>query len=51
MRKIAILYICTGKYEELFDDFYESSEKYFFQNDYRHYFVFTDSERIKEKLH
>lgn len=44
--KIAILYICTGKYDVFWKDFYLSSEKYFFKNEKKHYFVFTDSNDI-----
>lgn len=40
--KIAILYICTGKYNQFFEDFYNSSEKYFLPNTHKHYYVFTD---------
>lgn len=45
--KIAILYICTGNYDIFWKGFYNSSEKYFFPEDQKHYFVFTDSEKIK----
>lgn len=42
-RKIAILYICTGKYNQFFDGFYESSEKYFLTGvAEKEYYVFTD---------
>jgi hypothetical protein len=50
--KIAILYICTGKYNIFWKDFYTSCEKNFIPNSEKHYFVFTDSENIdfeKEK--
>lgn len=41
--KVAILYICTGKYNQFFKDFYESSEKYFLKGIANiEYFVFTD---------
>lgn len=39
---IAILYICTGKYNQFFYDFYKSSEKYFMPQLDKHYFVWTD---------
>lgn len=41
--KVAILYICTGKYNQLFRGFYESAEKYLLKEiaDIK-YFVFTD---------
>ena len=43
MKKIAILYICTGKYKVFWKDFYESSEKLFLNGAHKHYFVFTDA--------
>ncbi len=41
--RIAILYICTGKYNQFFNDFYSSCESKFL-NGYadKEYFVFTD---------
>lgn len=42
--KVAILYICTGKYNVFWKDFYESYEKYFLPNTAKHYFVFTDKD-------
>ena len=44
--KIAILYICTGKYNIFWKDFYTSCEKNFIPNSEKHYFVFTDAENI-----
>ena len=42
--KIAILYICTGKYNLFFQDFYESAEKYFLVDKAeKEYYVFTDN--------
>lgn len=46
--KIAIIYICTGRYDVFWDDFYKSSEKYFYPEIEKHYFVFTDSKRMIE---
>ncbi len=46
--KIAILYICTGKYEVFWKDFYESIESSFFKNNEKKYFIFTDSNKIKQ---
>ncbi len=46
--KIAIIYICTGKYDVFWDDFYKSSEKYFYPEIEKHYFVFADSKRMIE---
>ncbi|MFA7314322.1 MAG: family 6 glucosyltransferase [Candidatus Magasanikbacteria bacterium] len=45
--KIGILYICTGKYNLFWKDFYLSCEKYFISDAEKHYFVFTDSESIE----
>jgi hypothetical protein len=44
MKKIGILYICTGKYTIFWDDFYKSTEKYLLPELEKHYFVFTDGE-------
>lgn len=41
--KIAILYICTGKYNVFWKDFYSSCEKYFLPENSKTYFVFTDN--------
>jgi hypothetical protein len=52
--KIAILYICTGKYDIFWEGFYQSSEHYFLTEHEKHYFIFTDSASIKaenEKIH
>lgn len=46
MKKIAILYICTGKYNQFFKGFYESAEKYLLTNLYKHYFVFSDDANL-----
>lgn len=44
--KIAIFYICTGKYEMFWNNFYKECEKYFYPNIQKDYFVFTDSKTI-----
>ena len=46
--RIGILYICTGKYDLFWKDFYLSSERYFMQSpEYiKEYYVFTDSHQI-----
>lgn len=46
--RIGILYICTGKYDIFWKDFYLSAERYFFQNEpwIREYYVFTDAPSI-----
>lgn len=46
MMRIAIMYICTGKYEKFWDKFYQTSEKFFYPEIDKHYFVFTESERV-----
>jgi hypothetical protein len=54
MKKVGILYICTGVYEIFWKEFYLSSEKYFLNNMNsisekeveKYYFVFTDSLHI-----
>lgn len=46
---IAILYICTGKYNMFFKDFYESSEKYFLNGKAeKDYYVFTDDMNLSD---
>jgi FkbM family methyltransferase len=40
--RIAILYICTGRYTIFWDDFFISCEKYFLPGHEKRYFVFTD---------
>ena len=44
--KIAILYICTGKYHIFFKDFYESCEQYFMPDADKTYFVFSDNKEL-----
>lgn len=44
--KIAILYICTGNYKFFWKDFYESVNKHFFNQNEKHYFVFTDAKDL-----
>ncbi|MBM6879746.1 glycosyl transferase family 6 [[Clostridium] spiroforme] len=46
MKKIGILYICTGDYVVFWQDFFESFEKYFIKDCQIHYFVFTDAKSI-----
>ena len=40
--KIAILYICTGRYAQFFHDFYQSAKQYFLTDEDKTFFVFTD---------
>ena len=48
--KIALLYICTGRYNQLFRKFYESSEKYFLPSADKTYFVWTDDTHLADGL-
>ena len=50
MKKIAALYICTGKYARLWPGFLESAEKYLLKSCEVHYFVFTDAEHLELSL-
>lgn len=43
MTKVAVLYICTGKYIAFWQEFYESAEQYLLPGCEVHYFVFTDA--------
>ena len=49
MKKIAVLYICIGRYSVMWEGFYESSKRHFFKNNDVNYFVFTDSDTLKYK--
>jgi len=46
--RIGILYICTGKYDIFWKDFYQSAEQYFMQDTEitRQYYVFTDNKKL-----
>jgi hypothetical protein len=46
MNKVGILYICTGKYDIFWKDFYISAERYFLKDSEIHYFVFTDAKQL-----
>ena len=50
MNKIAVLYICTGKYNQFFDGFYKSAMKYFMTNHEKTFFVWTDDDHIADGL-
>ena len=41
--KVAILYICTGKYSIFWAQFYKSCEQYFLSSHRKTYFVFSDT--------
>ena len=51
--KIAILYICTGRYIRFWEEFYEKTEKFFLTSYHKEYFVFTDQAvaPINERIH
>ena len=51
--RIAVLYICTGHYDVFWPEFYESAERYFYPEDHKEYFVFTDSKELiaNKKIH
>ena len=44
--RIAIFYICTGRYEMFWNNFYKDCEEHFYPNIEKDYFVFTDSKKI-----
>lgn len=46
MKRIGILYICTGPYALFWEDFYNSFEEKFITDHEKHYYVFTDSEEL-----
>lgn len=47
--KVAILYICTGKYDMFWEKFYESCEKKFLLGANKMYYVFTDAQKIYQE--
>lgn len=49
MIKVAILYICTGKYDVFWKDFFESYEEKFLTKCNKEYFIFTDASEIYEE--
>lgn len=46
MIKVAVLYICIGKYKLFWKNFYLNMEKYFLLSSQKEYFVFTDAEEL-----
>lgn len=48
MKKVAILYIGTGRYTIFWDEFYRSCEKNLLPNCEKHYFFFTDSKDFQD---
>lgn len=55
MARIAILYICTGKYTVFWPNFFQSAETYLLPGFEKHYFVFTDAGSLEgsetERVH
>ena len=49
MKKVAIIYICTGPYIAYWKNFYDSFESKFLPNWEKHFFVFTDNAEIYQK--
>ena len=49
--KVGILYICTGRYDMFWKEFYESCENNFLPNCEKEYYVFTDSKSEEFKMH
>lgn len=47
MKKVAILYIGTGRYTIFWPEFFESCEENLLRNCEKHYFFFTDSNEFK----
>lgn len=45
-KRIGILYICTGRYNKFFKDFYSSCERFFLPEYDKHYYVWTDDNSI-----
>lgn len=43
---VSILYIAIGKYEVLWDEFYQSAKKHLFKSHQVHFYLFTDSARL-----
>ena len=48
MMTIAILYICTGKYNQFFEGFYNSCEKNLLPKAVKSYYVWTDDDNLGE---
>lgn len=46
--KIAILYICIGRYSVMWEEFYQTSKRYLFDDDDKDYYVFTDDVLIAQ---
>lgn len=51
MKKVGILYICTGKYSLFWKNFFEQTEKLFLPKSEKHYFLFTDNKELLSLSH
>ncbi len=49
--RIAILYICTGKYHIFFKEFFDSCEEFFIPDVEKTYFVFSDHKELDKYEH
>ncbi|MBP8789835.1 MAG: hypothetical protein KBH01_00225 [Breznakibacter sp.] len=49
MKKVAILYICTGRYKIFWKDFFDSCEQFFLNEFRKEYFVFSDSDDLNDQ--
>ncbi len=49
VKRIAVLYICTGKYSVFWDEFFSSAQKNFLQGHKKHFFVFTDNDKLRQR--
>ncbi len=47
---VAIVYICTGKYNIFFKNFFDSCENNFLQNFNKHYFIWTEKKYKKNNI-
>ena len=46
MTRVAMLYLCTGKYQVFWPEFYRSFEAHFLPDCEKHNLVFTDAEKL-----
>ena len=49
LTNVGILYLCVGKYDIFFNQFYKTFQKRFLPGAQKKYFVFTDSEKLKHQ--
>lgn len=49
LTNVGLLYICVGKYDIFFNQFYKSFQRNFLPGAKKIYFVFTDSEKLKNQ--